>query len=145
MAESPPSFDERAHDLAQQGKLREALDCYDEALKSNPDNDVILNNKAIALISLDKCTESLICIRRVISINPQAVEAWINMGVALDNLGHHHEASEALTMRTHVHCLGSYTRRWTWVIRQRCRPGNCRRLSFPMNMPDSVSRLPHSS
>lgn len=119
MAGFPPSFDERAHALAQQGKIREALDCYDEALKSNPDNDVILNNKAIALISLDKCAESLVCIQRVITINPESVEAWITKGVALDKLGRHHEASEALEHAIELSPYHAYARALLGIIYQK--------------------------
>ena len=96
MADPNLSYNERAHELAQQGKISEALNCYDEALKVNPKNDVILNDKAILLIRLDKCEESLIFTKRATSINPEAVEAWVNMGIALDKLGRYEEASETL-------------------------------------------------
>ena len=96
MADPNLSCNERAHELAQQGKISEALNCYDEVLKVNPKNDVILNDKAILLIRLDKCEESLIFTKRATSINPEAVEAWVNMGIALDKLGQYQEASETL-------------------------------------------------
>ena len=96
MADPNLSYNERAHELVRKGKISEALNCYDEALKVNPNNDVILNDKAILLIRLEKCEESLIFTKRAISINPEAVEAWINMGIALDKLGRCQEASETL-------------------------------------------------
>ena len=96
MADPNLSYNERAHELARQGKISEALNFYDEALKINPKNDVILNDKAILLIRLDKCEESLIFTKRATTINPEAVEAWVNMGIALDKLGQYQEASETL-------------------------------------------------
>jgi tetratricopeptide (TPR) repeat protein len=124
MAEPDLSYDERAHELAQQGKIHEALDCYDEALKANPNNDVILNNKAIALISLDKCEESLIYTRRAISINPEAVEAWINMGVALDKLGRHQEASETLERAVVLSPYHAYARAMLGIVYQKMDMGD---------------------
>ena len=96
MAEPNLSYNERAHELVQQGKITEALYCYDEALAINPNNDVILTDKAILLIRHEQCEESLIFTKRAISINPEAVEAWVNMGIALDKLGQYQEASETL-------------------------------------------------
>ena len=124
MAEPDPTYDERAHDLAQQGKMREALDCYDRALMSNPDNDVILNNKAIALITLAKYEEGLVCARKAITINPGAVEAWITMGVALDNLCRHHEASEALEHAVELSPYHSYARALLGIIYQKMDMGD---------------------
>jgi tetratricopeptide (TPR) repeat protein len=124
MAEPVSSYNERAHDLAQQGKLREALDCYNKALEANADNDVILNNKAMALISLDKCEESLICTRRAISINPEAVEAWINMGVALDRLGLHQDASEALERAVLLSPYHAYARAMLGIVYQKMDMGD---------------------
>ena len=124
MAEPDLSYDELAHELARQGKVREALDCYDEALKAKPNNDVILNNKAIALISLDKCEESLICTRRAISINPKAFEAWINMGVALDKLGRHQEASEALEHAVVLSPYHAYARAMLGIVYQKMDMGD---------------------
>jgi len=124
MAEPDPSYDERALDLAQPGKIREALDCYEQALKTNPDNDVILNNKAIALITLDKYEEALVCTRRAVVLNPQSVEAWINMGVALDKLGRHHEASEALENAVELRPYHAYARALLGIVYQKMDMGD---------------------
>ncbi len=119
MADPLISYDEQALNLARHGKIHAALDCYDEALKASPNNDVILNNKATALISIDKCEEALICARRAISINPEAVEAWINMGAALDKLGRHHEASEALEHAVEMNPYHAYARALLGIVYQK--------------------------
>jgi len=124
MAEPDPSYDKQARDLAQQGKIREALDCYELALTTNPDNDVILNNKAIALITLDKYEEALVCTRRAVVLNPQSVEAWITRGVALDKLGRHHEASEALEQAVELSPYHAYARALLGIVYQKMDMGD---------------------
>lgn len=124
MAEPDISYSERAQDLAHQGKLREALDCYDKALTTNPDNDVILNNKAIALINLNRCDESLLCTRRAVQINPTAVEAWINMGIALDKLGLYPQASDALERAVFLSPYHAYARAMLGIVYQKMDMGD---------------------
>lgn len=124
MVNTPLSFDERAHDLAQQGKILEALDCYDEALKISPANDVLLNNKAITLISLDRCTESLDFSRKAVAINPALVEGWITLGVAFDKLEQHHEASEALEHAVELNPYHTYARAVLGIVYQKMDMGD---------------------
>jgi tetratricopeptide (TPR) repeat protein len=124
MAEPDLTYDKRAHDLVQQGKMREALDFYDRALMNTPENDVFLNNKAIALITLARYEEGLVCTQKAISINPGAVEAWITMGVALDNLGRHHEASEALEHAVELNPYHSYARALLGIVYQKMDMGD---------------------
>jgi tetratricopeptide (TPR) repeat protein len=119
MAPFPLSDNDRGQDLARQGKMQEALDYYEEALKASPDNHVVLNKKAIVLISLDKFEESLIYSQRALSINPEAFEAWINAGVALDKLGRHHEASEALEHAVALNPYHAYARALLGMIYQK--------------------------
>ena len=74
MADPNLSCNERAHELAQQGKISETLNYYDEVLKVNPKNDMILNDKALLLIRLGKCEESLIFTKRAIYLGRQCQE-----------------------------------------------------------------------
>ncbi len=124
MTEPDSSYDEIAHDFAQKGKISEALDCYDRALKTSPDNDVILNNKAIALISLDRCEDSLVCSRKAAKINPDSVEVWINMGIALDKLGLHQDASEALERAVALSPYHTYARAMLGIVYQKMDMGD---------------------
>jgi tetratricopeptide (TPR) repeat protein len=101
---------EEAFRLAQQGRLVEALDCYDRALATNPDNEMILTNKAVALISLGRYEESLACSRRASSVNPYSADIWINKGVALDKLGRHMEAIDALEQAVAINPYNAYAR-----------------------------------
>jgi tetratricopeptide (TPR) repeat protein len=110
MAPSQFPGQEEAFSLAQQGRLEEALDCYDRALATNPGNEMILTNKAIALISLGRYEESLVCSCRASSINPYSADIWINRGVALDKLGRHREAIDALEQAVAINPYNAYAR-----------------------------------
>jgi len=101
---------EEAFRLAQQGRMEEALDCYDRALATNPDSEVILNNKTIALISLGRYEEALACSRRASSVNPYSADIWINRGVALDKLGRPMEAIDALEQAVAISPYNAYAR-----------------------------------
>jgi tetratricopeptide (TPR) repeat protein len=100
------------------GRLREAIDCYDEAIgirrrlvevegRVELANDLAsaLVNKGIALWALGRLREAIDCYDEAIGIRRRLVEvegrvelandlasALVNKGVALRNLGHHREA-----------------------------------------------------
>jgi tetratricopeptide (TPR) repeat protein len=110
---------EEAFRLAQEGKVHEALACYNRALVSNPRNDVILNNKAIALICLDRYEESLACSQKAIAINPYETDAWINKGIALEKLGRLAEAAEALEQAVAISPYNAYARALLGIVYQK--------------------------
>jgi len=112
-----PGSDE-AFRLAQEGKIHEALACYDRALVSNPNNDVILNNKAIALISLGRYEESLACSQKAITLNPYETGVWINKGIALEKLGRLAEAVDALEQAVAINPYNAYARALLGIIYQ---------------------------
>jgi len=113
-----PGSDE-AFRFAQEGKIHEALACYDKALQLNPKNDVILNNKAIALISLGRYEESLACSKRAISINPYEAGVWINKGIALEKLERLPEAVDALEQAVVISPYNAYARALLGIIYQK--------------------------
>lgn len=113
-----PDRDE-AFCLAQEGKYHEAIACYDRALASNPRNNVILNNKAIALICLDRYEESLACSQKAISIDPYGTDVWINKGIALEKLGRLPEAAEALEQAIAISPYHAYARALLGIVYQR--------------------------
>jgi tetratricopeptide (TPR) repeat protein len=101
---------EEAKKLAQQGRIHEALDCYDGALRTHPDNDTLLNSKAIALISLGRYEEALGVCRRAASINPNSADIWTNMGVILEKLNRLPEAADALERAISINPYDCYAR-----------------------------------
>jgi tetratricopeptide (TPR) repeat protein len=123
---SDPDFPykEEASEFAQQGKVREALDCYDRALRSCPDNDVILNNMATALICLGRFDEALVYVKRAAAINPASADIWINKGVALDKLDRPKEAAEALERAVAISPYNAYARAQLGILYQRMDMGD---------------------
>ncbi len=77
------------------GSLRrynEAIDCYDKAIRINPEFAYAWHNKGTALDNLGNYNEAITCYDKVIGINPEDAYAWINKGTALYNLGRYKEA-----------------------------------------------------
>jgi tetratricopeptide (TPR) repeat protein len=119
MAHNDFEGSDEAFRLAQEGKIHEALACYDRALFANPKNDVILTNKAIALISLGRYEESLACSKKAITINPYGAGVWINKGIALEKLGRLPEAAEALEQAVAISPYNAYTRALLGIVYQK--------------------------
>jgi tetratricopeptide (TPR) repeat protein len=113
------SHEEKADSFARQGKMAEAIGCLDCALQKDPDNDVILNNTAIALITICRYEEALKNSRRAVSINPDAADNWVNMGVALEKLNRLSEAAEALEHAVAVNPYEAYARALLGIVYQK--------------------------
>ena len=63
-----------------QGKYDEAIQCFDNATKINPQDEDAWNNKGIALKIQGKYDEAIQAYDKVIEINPQEEDAWNNKG-----------------------------------------------------------------
>jgi len=70
------------------------LKYYDEAIKFNPNNTAVWNNKGIALAELGNYTGSIFCFENAIKINSSLAVAYSNKGASLDNMGNHTQALE---------------------------------------------------
>jgi len=84
--------------LHNSGKYREALDCYDQALKINPKYAEALVNKSDALLRLDRHQEALRYAEEALQMNPQDFISCYNKGEALGYLGRSEESVEAYEM-----------------------------------------------
>jgi tetratricopeptide (TPR) repeat protein len=115
---------EQAMILARQGKIKEALDCYDRALAECPDNEVILTNKAIALITIGRYEEALALSKRAASINPDSPDIWVNMGVALEKLDRLYEAAEVLERAVAINPYDAYARALLGIVYQKLDQGD---------------------
>lgn len=104
--------------LAQDGRLQEAVACYDRALSASPDNPKILYNKAIALLGMGRYEESLACSQRAIRIDPYEAGLWINKGMALEKLGRSTEAIDALEQAVAINPYNAYARALLGIIYQ---------------------------
>ena len=114
-----PSPFERAQNLAKSGRIRESLTAYDEALACSPENDLILNSKAVALITLGRYDDALSTCRRASSLNPSSADIWTNMGVALEKLNRLPEAADALERAIRLHPYDAYSRALLGIVYQK--------------------------
>ncbi len=97
IAYSPHSNEEanlmqRAYESLNEGEIEDALQLYDEILKTNPTHIYALNYKGLALASMGNYEEAIQWYDKVLNIDPSNISALNNKGVAFYNLGHYEEA-----------------------------------------------------
>jgi tetratricopeptide (TPR) repeat protein len=73
-------------------KYEEAIQCYDEALEINPNDESVWENKADALGSLDKDEEAIQCYDEALEINPENEHVLTMKGTGLFQLKKYEEA-----------------------------------------------------
>ncbi|WP_375333830.1 tetratricopeptide repeat protein [Candidatus Tisiphia endosymbiont of Xenochironomus xenolabis] len=83
---------EKGYNLAEEGKLEEAIKEYDLAIKYQPENPVNYYNKAIALAGLNKWQEAIKEYDLAIKYQPNNADAYNNKGIVLEKLGKWQEA-----------------------------------------------------
>ena len=72
--------------LAEEGRLNEALACYDRALAIRPDVPELLNNRGNALCNLGLPDEAETSLRRALGLRPEFANAHYNLGNVLLDL-----------------------------------------------------------
>lgn len=112
------SIDE-AEALAREGRVREALDCYDRALLASPDNDLLLASRATALITLGMYEEAIVTCRHALAINPDSAGTWTSLGVALEKVNRLPDAAEALERATRINPYDCYARALLGIVYQK--------------------------
>ena len=70
----------------------DAINYYNDQLKTNPYSTTFLVNKSLALINLGRCEEAIECCEKVLEIDPKDIAALISKGNALGYLGKPEEA-----------------------------------------------------
>ncbi len=88
--------------LASQGQSAEAIGCYSDAIRWNPDNVNAHNNLGSFLLALGRPEAAAMEFMNSIRLNPNIADTQFNLGIALSSLGKYEEAiapySEALRL-----------------------------------------------
>ena len=78
--------------LHDQGRLDEAISCYQKTLELKPDAAGAYNNLGNAFQDQGKLDESISCYRKALQLKPDFVAAYFNLGSALQDQGRLDEA-----------------------------------------------------
>lgn len=77
---------EKGCELAKQGRLEEAIECFDNALSINPMAIRILTLKGQALHDLERFEEAIPCCDKALEIDQNYAGAWLVKGISLHGL-----------------------------------------------------------
>jgi tetratricopeptide (TPR) repeat protein len=83
---------ERAFAFQENKNFDEAIRCYQEAIRLNPDYAAAHNNLGVLLKDLKRYDEAEVNYRKAIELNPSLPEAYSNLGILLKNLKRYEEA-----------------------------------------------------
>lgn len=86
------TYNNRGVELAEQGKLAQAIAAFNQAIKIYPTFENAHNNLGLALGSQNKFSEAAAAFKRSIQINPKNFETYNNLGIALGSQGKFPEA-----------------------------------------------------
>jgi tetratricopeptide (TPR) repeat protein len=76
----------RGNSLREAGRFEDAMRCYDQALAVTPHYPDAVNNRAVALWSLNRFEEALVDFDAALALKPDYIEAHYNRGNALRDL-----------------------------------------------------------
>ena len=74
------------------GRLKEAINAYNQALKIYPEMADVWNNRGVVLTRLKMFNEAITSYDRALQIRADYADAWNNRGVSLIELQHYQEA-----------------------------------------------------
>jgi tetratricopeptide (TPR) repeat protein len=74
------------------GRIREALACYDKAVRIDPQKADVWCNMGNAFFAESRHEEALQCFDKAVALNPKDMKSWCNRGVALKALSRLEEA-----------------------------------------------------
>jgi tetratricopeptide (TPR) repeat protein len=94
-ANEAEAYNDRGVELAEQGKLAQAIAAFNQAIKISPKFENAHNNLGLALGSQNKFSEAAAAFKRALAINPKNFETYNNLGIALGSQGKLPEAVAA--------------------------------------------------
>lgn len=90
------SWNVEGTEFSKQGKLSEAIECFDKAIEINPSFELPWANKASGFLNLKKYDEALECTNKALELHPDWSEALKLKGMILINLKKNEESLECL-------------------------------------------------
>ena len=84
----------KGNSLSQLERHEEAIECYDKAIRIDPEDSDAWYNKGNSLAELKRHEEAIECYNVAIRLNPEDYGAWLNKGNSLAELERHKEAIE---------------------------------------------------
>ena len=69
------------------GKYEDALECFNEGLKTNSKDVDTWGNKVSVLINLERFEEAMRCVNTTLELDPKNPMNWMRKGMLLDFLG----------------------------------------------------------
>jgi len=92
---------ERAARAFGQKKWDEARAAYEEMLKLEPDNALVLANLGTVEQNSGRTTEAKRCYTRAVTLNPALTQTWLALGLMCNEAGDSYQAVSALTRAIH--------------------------------------------
>ena len=93
--ETADNYFNKGIELGKEGKSEEALDYFNKAIKTYPNDSRFYSNRSLTFIFLSKFNEALEDAEKSISLNPEKVFAYYYKGKALEGLKRNKEALDA--------------------------------------------------
>ena len=90
---------DKGNNAAQSGDYATAAEAFEQAVTANPDDARARYNLALAQQYLGDAELAVAGYRRAIDLDPQLIDAYINLGNLYGELGLHEEALETRTAR----------------------------------------------
>ena len=74
------------------GKVPEAIEAFQSALRADPGNPIAYQNIGLTYVQHDRPDEAIAAFQKAIALNERLPRAWNGIGAALERLGRHAEA-----------------------------------------------------
>src|SRR3954468_14544737 len=84
----------RAATLHREGKIKEAIAAYDAMLRAEPRNTHALHYSGVAFYQIGDLAQALDRLRASVNLDGSNPDAWSNLGLVLQAIGHRRAAVE---------------------------------------------------
>lgn len=110
MQEASDEYVKHGEDMANSNNLDGAIECFDKAIRVNPENDLAWGDRALILDKQGKTEESIVSFSRALKINPKNAITWHNKGLTLLRRNQLKEAIECFDKAIEIR--DNYAKAW---------------------------------